>query len=148
MPFSKPRFFCKQKSSAIMRFFVQISVAILLDYQGVSILGYKIEVESNRIERISNTVKSLLVPASTIFSGHFFGQFYLVKFGYYSRVGYYSRAGTNRDIMVLDIYYVQFRTKKPCRICKVFLGDKENTFQIYLRFLKGICNSRHMQLWH
>ena len=46
------------------------------------------------------TVKSLLVPASTIFSGHFFSQFYVAKFGYYSRVGYYSRAGTNRDIMV------------------------------------------------
>ena len=47
-----------------------------------------------------NTVKSLLVPASTIFSGYFFGQFYLVNFGYNSRVGYYSRVGTNRDITV------------------------------------------------
>ena len=51
------------------------------------------------LQKIS-TVKSLLVPACTIFSEHFFGHFYLVKFGYNSRVGYYSRAGTNRDITV------------------------------------------------
>ena len=49
------------------------------------------------------TVKSLLVPMSTIFSGYFLGQFYLVKFGYNSRVGYYSRASTNKDITVIRI---------------------------------------------
>ena len=47
----------------------------------------------------SYTVESLLVPASTIFSRHFFGQFYSVKFGYY------SRAGTNWDITVLNFTF-------------------------------------------
>ena len=71
------------------------------------------------------TVKSLLVPASTIFSGHFFGQFYLVKFGYYSRVGYYSRAGTNRDITVCFVLHL---IKYPCTYITYVLEMPEDAF--------------------
>ena len=82
------------------------------------------------------TIKSLLVPVSAIFSRHFFGQFYLVTFGYYSRVGYYSRASTDRDITVyipkcnitlqrniisgvfkVLIYQVEYKRQLPGSLC-------------------------------
>ena len=51
-----------------------------------------------------NYRKVKFIAAATIHIWHFWGPFYLVKCGYYSRFGYYSRPATNSDFTVYQFF--------------------------------------------